>query len=111
MTANKEPEIPARRYFLIGDAARLAGVAPHTMRYWEKSAPFFAAVTRRGRRRYYTRENILLLREMRDLIGDGLSIAAAAAKLKSRSAQSEAMERRIDAAALRRELNDVIRML
>ena len=108
---SKDPDIPADRYFPIGDAARLAGVAPHTMRYWERRAPLFQAVEKRGRRRYYTRENILLLREMRDLIAGGLTITAAAARLKGRGAQSEALQRRIDAKALRRELNDVMRML
>ncbi|PIE31159.1 MerR family transcriptional regulator, partial [candidate division KSB3 bacterium] len=29
------PELPDKLYFKIGEVARIAGVPPHVLRYWE----------------------------------------------------------------------------
>ena len=65
------PPLPARELFAIGEAAALALVKPHTVRYWEKHIPpLRARVVRRGGRRYYNRDAVLMLRRIAKLIGE-----------------------------------------
>lgn len=61
------PDIPAgRRYFTIGEAARLSCANQDLLRHWEEKTPKLAAlVVRRNGRRHYTPKAISLLRELR----------------------------------------------
>ncbi len=62
-------EIPDKIYFRIGEAARLVGVKPYVLRYWEKEFAFIRPEKRSGQRLYKRRE-IELLREIRRLLHD-----------------------------------------
>ena len=60
-------EIPPKRYFTIGEVSKLCGVKPHVLRYWEEEFEQLKPV-RRSNRRYYQRSDVLLLRQIRDLL-------------------------------------------
>lgn len=62
------PPIPERRYFTIGETSRLCEVKPHVLRYWEQEFPQLSPSKRRGNRRYYQREDVLLIREIKCLL-------------------------------------------
>ncbi|WP_444543119.1 MerR family transcriptional regulator [Methylogaea oryzae] len=62
------PEIPAKKYFAIGEVSELCGVKPHVLRYWEQEFDQLKPVKRRGNRRYYQREDVLLVRQIRGLL-------------------------------------------
>lgn len=62
------PEIPAKRYFTIGEVSELCSVKPHVLRYWEQEFPQLKPVKRRGNRRYYQRMDVLLIRQIRSLL-------------------------------------------
>ncbi len=62
------PPIPERRYFTIGEASSLCEVKPHVLRYWEQEFPQLSPSKRRGNRRYYQRDDVLLIREIKDLL-------------------------------------------
>ena len=77
------PPIPAKRYFTIGEVSDLCIVKPHVLRYWEQEFPQLSPVKKRGNRRYYQREDILIIREIRKLLYDeGFTISGACQKLK-----------------------------
>jgi len=79
---NELPPIPQKRYFTIGEASELCGVKTHVLRYWEKEFEQLAPTTRRGNRRYYQRQDILLIREIRGLLYEqGFTISGAREKL------------------------------
>lgn len=63
----------------IGDAARMIGVAPHTLRYWEKEFGFFLKPPRtEGRQRRYDDESLQQLTRLKVMLKDeGYSIAGA----------------------------------
>ena len=84
------PDIPAGRYFPIGEAARLARSNQNALRYWEAKVPALAAlVARRNGRRYYTPEAILLLRKLRSLRREeGRTVAGASAALSENAARA-----------------------
>ena len=76
------PPVPSKRYFTIGEVSSLCHIKTHVLRYWEQEFPQLKPVKRRGNRRYYQRSDILLIREIRDLLyGQGYTIGGAKQKL------------------------------
>lgn len=76
------PPIPEKLYFSIGEASRLCGVKPYVLRYWEQEFPQISPSKRRYNRRYYQREDILLLRKIRFLLYEkGFTIEGARSQL------------------------------
>lgn len=81
------PEIPAKRYFQIGEVSELCGVKTHVLRYWEKEFSALRPVQRRGGRRYYQRQDVLLVRQIRELLyGQGYTVQGARLKLQGGTA-------------------------
>ena len=78
-TNNSElPVIPGKRYFTIGEVSELCAVKPHVLRYWEQEFPQLKPVKRRGNRRYYQRQDVLTIREIRSLLYEqGFTIGGA----------------------------------
>jgi len=75
---NELPAIPGKRYFTIGEVSELCAVKPHVLRYWEQEFPHLKPVKRRGNRRYYQREDVLTIRQIRGLLYDeGYTIGGA----------------------------------
>ncbi|GJL70810.1 MAG: transcriptional regulator [Nitrosomonas sp.] len=68
--SNTFPPIPAKRYFTIGEVGELCGVKPHVLRYWEQEFVQLRPVKRRGNRRYYQHQEVLLIRRIRELLYD-----------------------------------------
>ena len=72
------PEIPAKRYFTIGEVSELCEVKPHVLRYWEQEFTKLKPVKRRGNRRYYQRLDVILIRQIRTLLYEqGFTIGGA----------------------------------
>ena len=81
---NELPEIPGKRYFTIGEVSELCAVKPHVLRYWEQEFNQLNPVKRRGNRRYYQRDDVMLIRQIRSfLYEDGYTIGGARLKLVS----------------------------
>jgi len=77
------PEIPRKRYFAIGEVSELCAVKPHVLRYWEQEFPQLKPVKRRGNRRYYQQDDVLLIRRIRNLLYEqGFTISGARQRLK-----------------------------
>jgi DNA-binding transcriptional MerR regulator len=82
---NQLPPLPQKRYFAIGEVSKLCNVKPHVLRYWEQEFPNLSPNTRRGNRRYYQPEEILLIRKIRELLYDeGYTIQGAKQKLSNK---------------------------
>ena len=76
------PEIPGKRYFTIGEVSELCDVKSHVLRYWEQEFSQLKPAKRRGNRRYYQRQDVLLIRQIRELLhGEGYTIQGARQKL------------------------------
>lgn len=77
------PPIPGKRYFTIGEVSDLCGVKAHVLRYWEQEFSQLSPVKRRGNRRYYQREDVLTIRQIRNLLYEqGYTIGGAKQKLE-----------------------------
>lgn len=83
---NELPVIPGKRYFTIGEVSELCAVKPHVLRYWEQEFPQLKPVKRRGNRRYYQRQDVLTIRQIRSLLYEqGFTIGGARQQLSLES--------------------------
>lgn len=106
------PPIPAKRYFTIGEVSDLCGVKPHVLRYWEQEFPQLKPVKRRGNRRYYQRQDVITIRQIRGLLYDeGFTIGGARNRLDGDEAREDNSQSRQVARQLRIELEDLLRLL
>jgi DNA-binding transcriptional MerR regulator len=116
---NKKPSnvflpIPAKRYFTIGEVGTLCGVKPHVLRYWEQEFTQLKPVKRRGNRRYYQHQEVLLIRRIRELLYDhGFTISGARSRLDHNEDKSEGsvMLPMPDLSYVRREIKSVMSLL
>ncbi len=90
-TAKDElPSIPGKRYFKIGEVSELCGVKPHVLRYWEQEFPQINPVRRTGNRRYYQRQDVIVVRQIRSLLYDqGFTIQGARQRLTGGEAKQD----------------------
>ena len=106
------PPIPGKRYFTIGEVSDLCAVKPHVLRYWEQEFPQLKPVKRRGNRRYYQRQDVLIIRQIRSLLYDeGFTIGGARLRLTGEEAKSDVTQSQQIIKQLRMELEQVLKIL
>jgi len=106
------PPIPGKRYFTIGEVSDLCAVKPHVLRYWEQEFPQLKPVKRRGNRRYYQRQDVLIIRQIRGLLYDeGFTIGGARQRLTGDNAKSDVSQSQQIIKQLRSELEQVLKIL
>lgn len=106
------PTIPGKRYFTIGEVSELCDVKPHVLRYWEQEFPTLSPVKRRGNRRYYQRQDVLLIRQIRSLLYDqGFTIGGARQRLGGDTVKEEATQIRQIIEQTITELEEVLTVL
>jgi DNA-binding transcriptional MerR regulator len=106
------PPIPGKRYFTIGEVSELCAVKPHVLRYWEQEFPQLKPVKRRGNRRYYQRQDVLIIRQIRSLLYEqGFTIGGARLKLTGEEARSDVSQSQQIIRQVRTELEDVLKVL
>ena len=106
------PPIPGKRYFTIGEVSELCAVKPHVLRYWEQEFDQLNPVKRRGNRRYYQRQDVLMIRQIRALLYDqGFTIGWARLRLSSDEAKDESSQYKQLIRQMIVELEDVLVVL
>lgn len=106
------PPIPGKRYFTIGEVSELCAVKPHVLRYWEQEFPQLKPVKRRGNRRYYQRHDVLMIRQIRNLLYEqGFTIGGARQKLSGEDAKNDINQSQQIIKQLRVELEEVLQIL
>jgi hypothetical protein len=115
--SNIFPPIPAKRYFTIGEVSELCRVKPHVLRYWEQEFTQLKSVKRRGNRRYYQHQEVLLIRRIRELLYEqGFTINGARSRLQPESVtifpgSMVVPSSQVDMLFLRNEIKGVISVL
>jgi len=111
-SGNELPIIPGKRYFTIGEVSDLCGVKPHVLRYWEQEFPQLKPLKRRGNRRYYQRQDVILIRQIRSLLYEhGFTIGGARQRLSGDEAKVDVTQSQQIIHQLRVELEDVLNIL
>jgi len=110
-------EVPDRLYFKIGEVAKLVGVKPYVLRYWETEFSVLRPGKTRARHRLYRRKDVETLLEIRRLLyAERYTIEGAKRRLReSGRLADEALAGRDGEAAtlarVREELLELHRML
>jgi DNA-binding transcriptional MerR regulator len=106
------PTIPGKRYFTIGEVSELCAVKPHVLRYWEQEFSQLTPLKRRGNRRYYQRQDVILIRQIRGLLYEqGFTIGGARQRLTSDDAKDDSNQSQQIIKQLRMELDEVLDIL
>ncbi|WP_430301761.1 MerR family transcriptional regulator [Pseudomonas aeruginosa] len=106
------PPIPGKRYFTIGEVSDLCAVKPHVLRYWEQEFPQLNPVKRRGNRRYYQRQDVLMIRQIRALLYDqGFTIGGARQRPSGDEAQDDVTQYKQLIRQMIAELEEVLLVL
>jgi len=106
------PVIPGKRYFTIGEVSDLCAVKPHVLRYWEQEFPQLKPVKRRGNRRYYQRQDVIMIRQIRSLLYEhGFTIGGARQKLSGNESKDDSTQSQQIIKQVRTELEEVLRIL
>lgn len=76
------PSIPDKLYFTIGEVSTLCDIKTHVLRYWEQEFKQLSPCKRKGNRRYYQRKDIMLVRQLKDLLyNQGFTVEGARVQL------------------------------
>ncbi|MFQ5458284.1 MAG: MerR family transcriptional regulator [Myxococcota bacterium] len=80
----REPVIPDKLYFKIGEVSRITGVKPYVLRYWESEFKLLAPSKSRSKQRLYRRKDIENVLEIKKLLyKERFTIAGAKKMLKT----------------------------
>jgi DNA-binding transcriptional MerR regulator len=87
---NAEPrplsEVADKLYFRVGEAARIAGVAPHVLRFWESEFKQIRPERTPAGQRLYRKEDLELILRIRNLLYERkFTIEGARRHLRARS--------------------------
>jgi DNA-binding transcriptional MerR regulator len=111
-SASELPPIPGKRYFTIGEVSDLCAVKPHVLRYWEQEFPQLKPLKRRGNRRYYQRQDVILIRQIRSLLYEhGFTIGGARQRLSGEEAKTDTSQSQQIIRQIRGELEEVLEIL
>jgi DNA-binding transcriptional MerR regulator len=104
-------QLPDKLYFKIGEVARLVGVKPYVLRYWETEFSVLRPGKTRSRHRLYRRKDVETLLDIRRLLyAERYTIEGAKRRLRDmRSAAEGGPEATLE--TVRDELLDLCRLL
>ncbi|HET9470267.1 MAG TPA: MerR family transcriptional regulator [Usitatibacter sp.] len=110
------PQLPDRLYFKIGEVARLVGVKPYVLRYWETEFSVVRPGKTRSKHRLYRRKDVETLLEIRRLLyAERYTIEGAKRRLREGVRPSAVEEAKADPdttlARVRDELRDLHRLV
>lgn len=105
-------ELPDKLYFKIGEVARLVGVKPYVLRYWETEFTILRPGKTRSKHRLYRRKDVETLLEIRRLLyAERYTIEGAKRRLRDVAARAPEEHPAETLAAVRDELLDLCRLL
>jgi len=111
VSALRDPRVPDREAFRIGEVAALAGVSASVLRYWESEFARLRPTKTRSGQRLYRRADVEQVLRIRDLLHvHGYTIAGARKALAEPLSDDEIAVRRTAVLdAIRKEAEDLLR--
>jgi DNA-binding transcriptional MerR regulator len=95
MAVSGPPELPDKLYFKIGEVARIVGVKPYVLRYWETEFSIIRPGKTRSSHRLYRRRDVEALLEIKRLLHqERYTIEGAKKHLKTPAKTAAAAETR-----------------
>jgi DNA-binding transcriptional MerR regulator len=95
--------LPNKLYFRIGEVAKILGVKPYVLRYWETEFSVLKPGKTPSRHRLYRKRDVETLLEIKRLLyEEGFTIAGAKKRIK----ENEKVEEKMEGAALLPPVHD-----
>ena len=99
-----------KRFFRIGEAARIVGVDPSVLRYWENEFPQIKPQRADSRQRTYRRKDLEILLEIKNLLySEKMTIEGARRRLKEKG--RDTAEKGIVLDQVKEGLQEILRIL
>jgi DNA-binding transcriptional MerR regulator len=99
-----------KRYFRIGEAARIVGAEPSVLRYWENEFPQLKPRRADSKQRTYRRKDLELLLEIKHLLySEKMTIEGARRRLKEKRTGAAASN--LNIRDITEELEDILQLL
>ena len=92
-TAAADPEIPNKLYFRIGEVAKLAGIKPYVLRFWESEFSGLGPKKSGTGQRLYRRKDVELVLEIKRLLYEKRFTIEGARKMLEAKPKREAVKR------------------
>ncbi len=103
----RDPRIPSKKNFRIGEVAEIAAVESYVLRFWETEFPNLRPSKSKSGQRMYNHDDVAIVLRIRDLLyEDGFTIEGARKQLKDKTIQAPVVPART-AAVLRQVRNEV----
>ncbi|HMF77249.1 MAG TPA: MerR family transcriptional regulator [Bryobacteraceae bacterium] len=115
-----DPEIPNKLYFRIGEVARLAGIKPYVLRFWESEFSGLGPKKSGTGQRLYRRKDVELVLEIKRLLYEKRFTIEGARKMLEAKPKRDPVQRRQGELfagrasfqqELRRELDELLQLL
>ena len=82
---NELASLPDKKYFSIGEVSTICKIKPHVLRYWESEFPQLSPSKRKGNRRYYQSDDLVLVQKIKFLLYEkGFTINGAKQSLREK---------------------------
>jgi DNA-binding transcriptional MerR regulator len=80
---DSKPQLPDKLYFKIGEVAKIVGVKPYVLRYWESEFSLVRPTKTRSKHRLYRRKDVEALLQIKQLLhSERFTIEGARKRLK-----------------------------
>jgi DNA-binding transcriptional MerR regulator len=107
-----DPEIPDKLYFRIGEVAKLAGIKPYVLRFWESEFSGLGPKKSGTGQRLYRRKDVELVLEIKRLLyEERFTIEGARKILESRRRAGPPPDPAAIYSEIRRGLNEILSIL
>ena len=104
-------------YYSISEVARITGLEPYVLRFWEKEFPTLKPRKNKGGNRHYQMRDIELINQIKQLLyEENYTIAGARKKLRETSGEPEKRKLILKAQSktlmgeIRKELEDILKL-
>jgi len=89
-------QIPEKNFFSIGEASKITGVRPYILRYWESEFKLLRPARRESGHRKYTRKDLELIGEIKELLYEKKFSIAGAKKYLLEDKKNKKEQLRLD---------------
>jgi len=89
-------QIPEKNFFSIGETSKITGVRPYILRYWESEFKLLRPARRESGHRKYTRKDLELIGEIKELLYEKKFSIAGAKKYLLEDKKNKKEQLRLD---------------
>lgn len=113
-SATRDPRIPEKKNFRIGEVAEIAAVESYVLRFWETEFKCLHPSKSKSNQRMYSQDDVSMVLRIRDLLyEEGFTIEGARKQLKDKTTADPIVPARTAAVLqqVRNEVHDLLQLV